>query len=100
MERPERKQYPIWQIGNQVLEDKRYHKAVKDYDEWIKNEHERQRLENERLKLENEEKRALVEGLRKKHDIGGTENMYDRVKNEKIEKPKSFIEKLNDLFNS
>ena len=58
---------------------------MKEYNEWFELEKDRIRLENERLKLENEEKRALVEGLRKKHDIGGTENMYDRVKNEKID---------------
>jgi hypothetical protein len=100
MEKPERKQFPLFQIGNQILEDKRYHKAVKDYDEWIKNEQERQKLENESLKLQNEEKRALVESLRKQQGLGGSENLYDRVKNEKIEKPKSFLDKLNDLFTS
>lgn len=97
MERPERKDVGFWK---QPLENDRYNKAMKEYNEWFELEKDRIRLENERLKLENEEKRALVEGLRKKHDIGGTENMYDRVKNEKVDKPKSFLEKMNDLFNS
>ena len=92
MEKPERKQFPLFQIGNQLLEDKRYHKAVKDYDEWIKNEHERQKLENESLKLQNEEKRALVESLRKQQGLGGSENIYDRV--EKQPEPEHWFIRL------
>ena len=53
-----------------------------------------QPLENERLKLENEEKRALVEGLRKKHDIGGSKNMYDRVKPEPEPQKENWFVKL------
>jgi len=98
MERPERKIFPIFQIGNQIIEDARYAKALKEYEKWIELENERKRLENEAIKLQNEEKRALVEAMRKQQNIGGSENMYERVKSE--EKPKSFWDKLSDLFES
>ena len=60
----------------------------------VKLEKEAKKLENERLKLENEEKRALVEGLRKKHDIGGSKNMYDRVKPEPEPQKENWFVKL------
>jgi coproporphyrinogen III oxidase-like Fe-S oxidoreductase len=82
MERPERKIYNFLQIALQAEENRRYEKAMKEYNEWLELEKETKRLENERLKLENEEKRALIEGLRKQQGIGGAKNMYDRVKPE------------------
>jgi antitoxin component HigA of HigAB toxin-antitoxin module len=91
MERPERKIFPIYQIGNQIREDARYQKALKEYEKWIELENERKRLENEAIRLQNEEKRALVEAMRKQQNIGGVENMYDRVK---PEEKKSFWQKL------
>ena len=93
MERPERKIYGFLQIGLQAIEDRRYNKAVKDYDEWVKIDRERQRLENESLKLQNEEKRALVESLRKQQNIGGSENIYDRVKSESESEKSDYIAK-------
>lgn len=94
MERPERKVYPFYQVGLQVIENQRYAKAVKDYDEWVKLENERKKLENEALKLQNEEKRALVESLRKQQNIGGTENIYDRVKPEPEPPKENWLSKL------
>lgn len=91
MERPERKKVGFLQ---QPFENERYNKAMKEYNEWFELEKEAKKLENERLKLENEEKRALVEGLRKKHDIGGSKNMYDRVKPEPEPQKENWFVKL------
>jgi hypothetical protein len=94
MERPVRKIFSPFQIVQQAEENRRYLKAVKDYEEWLELEKESKRLDNERIKLENEEKRALIEAMRKQQNIGGTDNMYDRVKPKEKEKEKSFWRKL------
>ena len=55
-------------------------KLIMNYDPNNKILTERLKVENERLKLENEEKRALVEAMRKQQNIGGSDDMYGRVK--------------------
>lgn len=94
MERPVRKIFPPFQFVKQVEENQRYLKAVEDYDKWTELENEKKKLENEALKLENEEKRALIEAMRKQQNIGGSNNMYDRIKPDEQPKKEHWLVKL------